>query len=230
MTIMDTDGAHLEKRHPIQVVARRTGLTPDVLRVWEKRYEVVQPGRSGGGHRLYSDRDVERLGLLHRATSAGRRISRVADLPLTELREMVHEDDDAAVHVRREAEQGLASDPEVHVRACLTAVETLDARMLETSLMRAAVALSAPMLIEEVLARLVLPGLVTNGQGNALQAKLQAALQQIDRGNATAAINQLAAFVNQLEALGLSGALLQSEVQPLVDLAVQVIIDLSTTP
>ena len=75
MTIMDTDGAHLEKRHPIQVVARRTGLTPDVLRVWEKRYEVVQPGRSGGGHRLYSDRDVERLGLLHRATSAGRRIS-----------------------------------------------------------------------------------------------------------------------------------------------------------
>ncbi len=152
MSTMDTDGTHLEKRHPIQVVARRTGLTPDVLRVWEKRYEVVEPGRSGGGHRLYSDHDVERLGLLHRATSAGRRISRVADLPLAELREMVHEDDDAAVHVRREAEQGLASDPEVHVRACLTAVETLDARMLETSLMRAAVALSAPVLIEEVLA------------------------------------------------------------------------------
>ncbi len=152
MTIVDTDGADLQKRHPIKVVARRTGLTPDVLRVWEKRYEVVEPGRSGGGHRLYSDHDVERLGLLHRATAAGRRISRVADLPLDELRELVHEDEDAAVHLRREAEQGLASDPEVHVQACLTAVETLDGRMLETSLMRAAVALSAPMLIEDVLA------------------------------------------------------------------------------
>ena len=54
----------VEKRHPIQVVAKRTGLTADVLRVWEKRYAVVEPGRSSGGHRLYSDVDVERLGLL----------------------------------------------------------------------------------------------------------------------------------------------------------------------
>ena len=30
------------KRHPIQVVARRTGLTADVLRAWEKRYAVVE--------------------------------------------------------------------------------------------------------------------------------------------------------------------------------------------
>ena len=51
----------VEKRHPIQVVAKRTGLTADVLRVWEKRYAVVEPGRSDGGHRLYSDLDVERL-------------------------------------------------------------------------------------------------------------------------------------------------------------------------
>ena len=30
-------------RHPIRVVARRTGLTPAVLRAWEKRYGVVVP-------------------------------------------------------------------------------------------------------------------------------------------------------------------------------------------
>ena len=34
-----------EHRHPIKVVARRTGLTPDVLRVWEKRYGAVSPTR-----------------------------------------------------------------------------------------------------------------------------------------------------------------------------------------
>jgi DNA-binding transcriptional MerR regulator len=63
-----------QKRHPIQVVARRTGLSPDVLRVWEKRYQAVEPGRTKTGRRLYSDDDIERLRLLREATSRGRRI------------------------------------------------------------------------------------------------------------------------------------------------------------
>jgi len=145
----------VEKRHPIQVVAKRTGLTADVLRVWEKRYEVVAPGRSSGGHRLYSDLDVERLGLLNRAVSGGRRISRVAELPIEDLKDLVREDEDAAVHRQREIEQGLSSKPEVHLEACLAAVESLNAVRLEKSLMRAAVALSAPMLIEDVLGPLL---------------------------------------------------------------------------
>jgi DNA-binding transcriptional MerR regulator/methylmalonyl-CoA mutase cobalamin-binding subunit len=154
LTAMNTHpGA--DKRHPIQVVAKRTGLTVDVLRVWEKRYEVVEPGRSAGGHRLYSDLDVERLGLLNRAVSAGRRISRVAGLPVHDLKALVREDEDAAVHRRREIEQDLSSTPEEHLAACLGAVESLDANRLEKSLMRAAVALSAPVLIEEVLGPLL---------------------------------------------------------------------------
>jgi MerR family transcriptional regulator, light-induced transcriptional regulator len=31
--------------HPIKVVSWRTGLTPEVLRIWEKRYSVVAPAR-----------------------------------------------------------------------------------------------------------------------------------------------------------------------------------------
>jgi MerR family transcriptional regulator, light-induced transcriptional regulator len=42
-------------------VARRTGLTPEVLRVWERRYGVVRPGRTPGGFRLYSEDDVTRV-------------------------------------------------------------------------------------------------------------------------------------------------------------------------
>lgn len=150
-----TEHTHTEKRHPIQVVSRRTGLSSDVLRVWEKRYDVVSPGRSGGGHRLYSDEDVELLSLLNRAVSAGRRIGRVADLPLGELKDLVREDEEAAVQRHREIEQVLSSAPEVHLSACLDAVEKSDAPRLERALMRAAVALSAPMLIEEVLGPLL---------------------------------------------------------------------------
>jgi len=57
--------------HPIQVVARRTGLSADVIRVWERRYSVVNPKRASNSRRLYSDEDVEKLNLLRRATSAG---------------------------------------------------------------------------------------------------------------------------------------------------------------
>ncbi|WP_083968352.1 MerR family transcriptional regulator [Janibacter melonis] len=41
-------------------LARRTGLSPDVLRVWERRFELFTPDRTPGGYRLYTPTD-ERL-------------------------------------------------------------------------------------------------------------------------------------------------------------------------
>src|SRR5918999_1110990 len=78
--------------HPIGVVTRRTGLSPDLLRVWEKRYHVVRPRRSSGGRRLYSDADIERLRLLYRATLAGRGIGQVATLSTPTLAALVRRD------------------------------------------------------------------------------------------------------------------------------------------
>ena len=142
-----------EKRHPIQVVVRRTGLTPDVLRVWEKRYGVVEPGRSQGGHRLYSDDDVERLMLLNRVTTAGRRISKVADLTTEELQSMAEEDATAVFVAPETPTVSLQSEP--YLRASLAAVNALDPRELAAGLMRATVALPAPMMIGEVVGPLL---------------------------------------------------------------------------
>lgn len=41
-------------------LARRVGVTPDVLRAWERRYGLFAPTRTPGGYRLYSEGD-ERL-------------------------------------------------------------------------------------------------------------------------------------------------------------------------
>ena len=79
-------------RHPIAVVTERTGLSQDVLRIWERRYRAVVPTRGPGGQRLYSDADIERLTLLHDATRAGRGISRVANLADDALAALVDED------------------------------------------------------------------------------------------------------------------------------------------
>jgi len=40
-------------------LARRTGLSVDVLRAWERRYGLLRPRRSDGGFRLYSSRDED---------------------------------------------------------------------------------------------------------------------------------------------------------------------------
>ncbi|MEM9598551.1 MAG: MerR family transcriptional regulator, partial [Acidobacteriota bacterium] len=82
-----------QPRHPIRVVARRTGLTPALIRAWETRYRAIEPKRGDGRHRLYSDDDIARLMLLRKATEAGRRISHVAGLSDVALARIVTEDD-----------------------------------------------------------------------------------------------------------------------------------------
>lgn len=76
-------------QHPIQVVSRLTGLSPHVIRVWEKRYGAVVPARTGTNRRLYLDEEVERLRLLARATEAGHKIGIIAKLGLEDLRRLV---------------------------------------------------------------------------------------------------------------------------------------------
>ncbi len=42
-------------------LARRTGVTPELLRAWEQRYGLLEPSRSAGGFRLYSGEDERRV-------------------------------------------------------------------------------------------------------------------------------------------------------------------------
>ena len=53
---MSTPPAHLR----IGALSRRVGVSPELLRAWEQRYGLLQPLRSRGGFRLYSQADEER--------------------------------------------------------------------------------------------------------------------------------------------------------------------------
>lgn len=77
----------LELTYPLRTAARLTGLSPDLLRAWERRYGVVEPARTPGGTRRYSTADLERLRLVKAAVDAGQRIGQVARLDLDELRQ-----------------------------------------------------------------------------------------------------------------------------------------------
>ena len=64
----------------LKVVLKETGIAADTLRAWERRYGLPMPQRSAGGHRLYSQRDIETIKWLIKRQEEGLSISRAVDL------------------------------------------------------------------------------------------------------------------------------------------------------
>jgi MerR family transcriptional regulator, light-induced transcriptional regulator len=52
-------------------LSRRSGVSPELLRAWERRYDLLRPTRSPGGLRLYSARDLERVQAMQRHLARG---------------------------------------------------------------------------------------------------------------------------------------------------------------
>jgi DNA-binding transcriptional MerR regulator/methanogenic corrinoid protein MtbC1 len=130
-------------RYPVRVVAARTGLSPHVLRAWERRYQVVRPSRSDGGQRLYSDLDVERLRKLGRLVEAGHAISRLAGLTLAQLEQVSGAPEPIEPH-------GEASEAAARVEEALGAARRFDAPRLEAILERAAVSFGTPAFLDRI--------------------------------------------------------------------------------
>jgi methanogenic corrinoid protein MtbC1 len=80
--------APIHDAFPLRTVAATTGLTPDLIRAWEKRYAVVAPIRGARGARLYTSADIAHLRLLARVVGAGRAIGDVAVLKRAELEKL----------------------------------------------------------------------------------------------------------------------------------------------
>lgn len=147
-----SDQPHLNS---IGVVCRRTGLKSDRVRAWERRYDVVQPVRSEGNQRLYSEDDVEKLLLLRRATDAGHRIAQIAHLKPAELRQLLEIDVPARAPETQRPRAGEADRADVLLGAALTAIQQLDAEALRGHLARALETLSPASVTQQLLVPLI---------------------------------------------------------------------------
>lgn len=142
--------------HSIRIVAKRTGLSPHVIRVWEKRYGTVKPHRTATNRRLYSTADVERLVLLRRATNAGHGIGNIANLPIQQLEALVSaESPGSERYSGRESVTSTVQAPAAVVDAVYGAVLAMDPEAIEQLLDRAAVALGQVRLLSDVVVPLV---------------------------------------------------------------------------
>ncbi|MDP3637029.1 MAG: MerR family transcriptional regulator [Azonexus sp.] len=73
----------------IAAVERDTGLSKDVLRMWERRYGFPLPDRDSNGERSYPAEQVERLRLIKRLIDAGHRPGKLIAAPAEELAGLV---------------------------------------------------------------------------------------------------------------------------------------------
>ena len=124
-------------RYPIRVVARRVGISEITLRAWERRYGAVEPARSDGGQRLFSDADIERLTLLRALTAGGTAISTLARLATSALRQMAPDAGTSTTEPGTDdGEESSASSLSRELAVCGRAVVALDADRLHRALMR----------------------------------------------------------------------------------------------
>lgn len=64
----------------LKAVLQETNIAADTLRAWERRYGLPMPQRTAGGHRLYSQHDIEIIKWLLARQAEGFSISRAVDL------------------------------------------------------------------------------------------------------------------------------------------------------
>jgi len=141
-----------ESNHSIKVVSLRTGLTAHVIRIWERRYEAVQPERTRTNRRLYSDAQIQRLGLLRDLTLAGHSIGHVAKLPIQVLRDLAAKSIGNLASAPRAVTAPAAKMS--FLDECVAAVKRLDGPALENTLKHASMELGTLGLLQRVVAPL----------------------------------------------------------------------------
>lgn len=145
-----------KKIYPIGYVALATGLSPHVIRVWEKRYGAVTPERTGKRRRLYSQRDIDHLKLLKSARSKGQRIATAMKLDEKILYRISRDENQPTGPAESKAEElKRFADSSELLEACLEAVRRIDASALSHGLRRAGAHLARPSMLSSVIAPLM---------------------------------------------------------------------------
>ena len=73
----------------ISQLSRFSGIKPHTIRIWEKRYNALEPDRSSGNVRYYTNHQLRRLLNLVSLLKSGHKISAISGLPDTALNSLV---------------------------------------------------------------------------------------------------------------------------------------------
>lgn len=111
----------------IAAVERDTGLSKDVLRMWERRYGFPLPERDANGERLYPAEQVERLRVIRRLMDQGYRPGRLITLTEDELLAL-------APRRTRNADKGSQADAQERLEELIALIKQHDATAYQQAL------------------------------------------------------------------------------------------------
>lgn len=107
--LSDTDPSDLL---PMREVVRLTGVNPVTLRAWERRYGLVSPLRTEGGHRLYTPQDLQTIQDILLWTGRGMAVGKIGELLAQRQRQEPARPDDERTQWREAFSQATAAfDP-----------------------------------------------------------------------------------------------------------------------
>jgi methanogenic corrinoid protein MtbC1 len=112
-------------------LSRRSGVSPELLRAWERRYRLLEPTRSAGGLRLYSPADVQRVQTMQHYLAEGLAAAEAAALATSPLVEEATASL-APAAARRELDAALSAFDEARAHGILD--ELLGATTLDSIL------------------------------------------------------------------------------------------------
>ncbi|MBY4797699.1 MerR family transcriptional regulator [Collinsella sp. AGMB00827] len=107
----------------ISVAAELTGMHPQTLRVYESK-GLVNPKRSGGNTRLYSQGDIERLNLINQLTGEGINLAGV--MRILDMKERADERERELSRVREQLRRAEEELHELRMQKKITALVPLD--------------------------------------------------------------------------------------------------------
>lgn len=85
---------------PMREVVRLTGINPVTLRAWERRYGLVSPLRTDGGHRLYTPQDLQTIQDILLWTGRGMAVGKIGELLAQRQRQEPAQPDDERLQWR----------------------------------------------------------------------------------------------------------------------------------
>lgn len=129
----------------IRNAARMAGLSPELIRAWERRYGLLAPERTGSGYRLYSAEDVEVLRGAKALIDGGQSIGEVSRLPRAELLAAAAQrvvpasvarplNGESSVVGQQPTGEHPTADTQAVIAASLDAIRAFDRDALETAL------------------------------------------------------------------------------------------------
>jgi MerR family transcriptional regulator, light-induced transcriptional regulator len=146
----------MEIRHSLKAVVKQTGLSPFLIRAWERRYNAISPSRSNTKRRLYTNDDIVRLALLKKATQCGENIGNVANLSNDDLIKIIGDNrtinDHFPIEDKNDKNSLAAND---YFSQALASIQKLDFDEFEAKLMESSAALSFPQLLDQVISPLL---------------------------------------------------------------------------